>query len=135
MAIEIESEIRQKKRQLKNLVAKSINELEVEEKLKAEYEGRAPKPRSQLEREENDNVETARKMVRSEIQSAEANLDLIYPITLRAAVEERERQQANDAMKRISEMGNRLSKTELKALTRAIKRVQDDDEEDDDKEA
>ena len=35
-------------------------------------------------------------------------------------------------MKRISEMGNRLSKTELKALTRAIKRVQDDDDEDED---
>ena len=29
-------------------------------------------------------------------------------------------------------MGNRLSKTELKALTRAIKRVQDDDEDEDD---
>ena len=62
-------------------------------------------------------------MLRAEIKLDETNLDLVYPLSLRAAVEEREKQQAEDALKRISEMGNKLSKSELKALMRTIKRA------------
>ena len=62
-------------------------------------------------------------MLRAEIKLDETNLDLVYPLSLRAAVEEREKQQAEDALKRISEMDDKLSKSELKALMRTIKRA------------
>ena len=69
-------------------------------------------------------------MLRAEIKLDETNLDLVYPLSLRAAVEEREKQQAEDALKRISEMGDKLSKSELKALMRTIQRAQPDEDAD-----
>ena len=73
-----------------------------------------------------------RSMLKAEIKLDEENLDLIYPVSVRIAVEEREKKQADEAMQRIAMMGDKLSKSELQALKRAVKRSQHsfDDEED-----
>ena len=63
-----------------------------------------------------------RSMLKAEIKLDEENLDLIYPVSVRIAVEEREKKQADEAMQRIAMMGDKLSKSELQALKRAVKR-------------